>query len=165
MYRPGNWPRCEAGFKTFCNLLHKRAKKFALISVFDDASVSNYYNKMKGYAADYYLNDTAGVCLKAFSFSNIPFDGSNVLKVTRQGCLITGGDYTVLGERFVEQLIDRRKPLDYHTYNATSPEDGNSAHPCIMADDTRVLLLAACCIQTASPCAKSAGHRCGKALR
>lgn len=141
MYRPGDCPRCEAGFKTFRKLLHERGKKFTLISVFKNAAVSDYYNKMKGYEADYYINDTTDVCLQIFSFNNIPLDGSNVLKMTKSGRLITGGEYTILSKSFVDQLIKKNQPLAYHTYNNDSKIenclDNNNYKPAIIeADDT-----------------------------
>ncbi len=123
MYRPGNCPRCEAGFKLFRKWLNERGRKFTLISVGRDANVSGYYNRMKGYLADYYINDTTEAYSRIFSFNNIPLDGSNVLKISRDGRLITGGDFTELCPEFVDQLIARTEPVPYKTYEQLSSEE------------------------------------------
>ncbi|MCM1078564.1 MAG: hypothetical protein NC344_09565 [Bacteroidales bacterium] len=123
MYRPGNCPRCEAGFKLFRKWLNERGRKFTLISVGGDAGVSDYYNRMKGYMADYYINDTTGMYGIIFSFNNIPLDGSNVLKISRDGRLITGGDFTELCPEFVDQLVARTEPMPYKTYEQVSSDE------------------------------------------
>lgn len=112
IYAPANCPRCEAPFKSYKKWLNEEGKKFMLISVFKDSIAAKYYNKTKGYEADYYLYDTSETYKKIFSFNNIPLDGSNVLKITRKGELITGGVPTIDGKRFIKQLIAYHTPMD-----------------------------------------------------
>lgn len=121
IYVPANCPRCEASFKLFNKWLHEKNRKFLLITVFPDSTVAKYYNKLKAYSADYYIYDVNDGYKDIFSFNNIPLDGSNVLKMTKEGRLITGGDYTVMGSRFVKQLIARREPMPYKTFEHERP--------------------------------------------
>lgn len=116
IYTPANCPRCEAPFKLVRQWLKEKGKKFMLISVFKDSIASKYYNEKKGYDADYHLYDTHDDYKKIFSFNNIMLDGSNILKITRSGRLITGGDPPLNGRRFIKQLIERRTPMSYHLF-------------------------------------------------
>lgn len=116
LYGPAICPRCEASFKLFKKWLNERGKKFTLISVFEDSVASEYYNRKEGYDADYYIYDTRNDFQSIFSFNDLPLICSNVLKMTKTGRLITGGDYTEMSTVFVDQLIARTKPMDYKTF-------------------------------------------------
>lgn len=116
MYTPGLCPRCEGMLKTFRSELLNNNRKLLLISICPDDKVAKMYNKSKGYKAEYYIYDTGKACLNIFSFNRSALHGAYILKMTKKGRLISGGDDNLMSSKFVQLLIAGQTPLPYKNF-------------------------------------------------
>lgn len=124
IYIPSSCPRCESGIKLMKKLLNDKGKKFMLITVLDDKSAAEYYNKIKGYNADYYIYDTQSAYKRIFSFNNAVLDGSYILKITHSGRLITGTNDQETSPEIVRMYIAKTEPMEYKSFE-DEDTDGN----------------------------------------
>ncbi|MCR5513325.1 MAG: hypothetical protein K6F43_07155 [Prevotella sp.] len=109
LYVPMDCPRCEAAITNFQERLKAidRHQELILISAYPDSLLAKEYNQRNGYIADAFLYDTTE------HYQNIlrtnmsgGLMGLHILKIDRKnGNLLVGGQYTVLNNLFVKQLI------------------------------------------------------------
>ena len=123
IYMPGSCPRCENSIKDYKEYINSKGGKFLLITVFRDKATAAFYNKKKGYEADYYIYDTENYYKQVLSFNNFALDGSDMLKLTRQGRLITGYDGMNYSRKLAELLMRRSKPMDYRDFGGSAETD------------------------------------------
>lgn len=117
IFIPSSCPRCESGIKRYGKLFRSRGKKFVLISAYPDKKIAEFYNKKKGYTADYYIYDTNDRYKSIFSFNNIPLNSPDILKITKQGRLITGYDGMFITPKINEALLARTEPMAYKDFD------------------------------------------------
>lgn len=127
LYSPMDCPRCEVAIPNFCRLLKKNDApnhKFLLITAYKDSTIAAIYNRKNDYQADYYLYDTQNKYKKIFSFNTNGLYGLHILKLCKSsGRMLIGGQYTVLGVNFVQQLLAVSSPIDYHLYESDGVSD------------------------------------------
>lgn len=119
LYIPAECYRCEAAIPAFYKKLkHNNSNnKMLLISAYRDSLAAAGYNRKNNYKADYYLYDTDESYTKFFSFNSVSLYGLHILKICpKTGILITGGQYTLLGKEFINQLVACKKRLTPHIY-------------------------------------------------
>ena len=116
-YSPATCRRCENSLNDYRKAINKHGKKFLLITVHKDKEAAKFYNKRHSYKADYFIYDTTEKYAKIFSFNNIPFNTSNILKITKQGRVVTGFDCMAYGSKLVTELMQRSKPMDYKNFD------------------------------------------------
>lgn len=107
LYVPAACPRCEAAIPNFYRLLkaNSQKNKMLLITVYEDTIASYSYIKKQNYVSDYYLYDTDNYYKSIFSFNTEGIVGLYILKICpKQGVMLTGGQYTFLGKKFIKQL-------------------------------------------------------------
>lgn len=115
LYRPSSCLRCEVGIPNFYRMLKANSKnnKMLLVSVYENAEVSKLYNEKKKYKADGYVYDTDDSFKKIFSLNTEDMMGLYILKVSiKNGRLISGGNFTVLGKSFVSQLVRKHNAME-----------------------------------------------------
>ena len=120
IYMPASCPRCESSIKIYKEELGRAGKKFLLLAVMEDREAAEFYNKEKGYAADYYIYDTTNRYKDIFSFNNIDLDGSDMLKITKSGRLITGFEGSYFRFDLFRELLAKTEPLDYKDFGSTT---------------------------------------------
>ena len=123
IYVPASCPRCESSIKPYKEAMAKAGKAFALISVMEDKGAAEFYIKKKGYAADYYIYDTTGRYKDIFSFNNVDFDGSDMLKITKAGRMITGFEGSFLTPDLLNELFAKTEPLEYEDFGSTTGKE------------------------------------------
>ena len=123
IYSPGSCPRCESSLKTYHRALERKGCKFVLITVNDDSKAAALYNRRKGYDADYYIYDTDKKFESIFSFNNVPLDGTDIMKLTRTGRLISGYNGNLYSPKLFAQLVGCVEPMDYKDFGG---DDENS---------------------------------------
>ena len=119
LYIPAECYRCEAAIPAFYKGLKDNGlnDKMLLISAYPDSVAAAMYNEKNGYRSDYYLYDTESDYKKIFSFNSVDMYGLYILKICpKTGMLITGGQYTVLGKEFINQLVACKNRLSPHVY-------------------------------------------------
>lgn len=119
MYTPAECYRCEAAIPAFYNKLKKNSlhNKMLLISAYTDSVAAAMYNKKNGYKSDYYLYDTKLEYKRIFSFNSVAMYGLYIMKICpKTGILLTGGQYTLLGKEFINQLVAYKNRLSPHLY-------------------------------------------------
>lgn len=119
LYVPMDCPRCEVAIPNFWEKLKAidANKKMWLITAYSDSLLAKEYNKSKGYVADVYIYDTSERYKQIFN-TNISggLMGLHILKIDKKkGNLLMGGQYTVLNNMFVKQLIDYKDMLEKST--------------------------------------------------
>lgn len=124
VYTPGLCPRCEGMLKVFHEELQANGKKLLLVTIFPDEKVSRLYNKKKEYKAEYNIYDTNKDILSIFSFNRAALLGAYILKISKQGRLISGGNNSIMGPQFIKQLVDKTEPLPYKDFS--NVEDTNN---------------------------------------
>lgn len=130
IYVPASCPRCESTIKIYKEELGRAGKKFLLLAVMDDREAAEFYNKKKGYAADYYIYDTTYRYKDIFSFNNIDLDGSDMLKITKSGRLITGFEGSFFYPDLFSELLAKSKPMEYKDFGgATEVEAADWLYP------------------------------------
>lgn len=117
IYVPASCPRCELGITTYSKYLKEKGRKFTLISVLPDKTVAEFYNRKKGYAADYYIYDTADRYKSILSFNNIALNSPVMMKITKEGRLITGFDGMYFYKKLGLQLLAQDEPMPYKDFN------------------------------------------------
>lgn len=125
LYIPAACYRCEAAIPAFYKLLKNNNpdNKMLLVSAYADSTAAAWYNNRSNYKADYYLYDTDSDYKNIFSFNTGFIDGLYVLKLCpASGTLITGGEYTYLGEDFISQLVACRTRMAPYSYPADTEE-------------------------------------------
>ena len=128
LYIPAECYRCEAAIPAFYEKLKSNSadNKMLLISAYEDSVAAVGYNKKNNYKADYYLYDTKAEYTKIFSFNSVSLYGLHVMKICpKSGVFITGGQYTLLGKEFVNQLVACQKRLTPHLYPGTAQDEAN----------------------------------------
>lgn len=123
IYAPGTCPRCESSLKLYRQKLGGDGKKLLLITVMKDKETAAFYNKKKGYAADYYIYDTENEYKNIFSFNNIALDGADMLKMTKAGRLITGYDGMNFSPELADELMARTEPMEYKNFGDNAEDD------------------------------------------
>lgn len=123
LYVPASCPRCELGITTYSKYLKEKGRKFAIISVFPDKDIAEFYNRKKEYKADYYIYDTSNRYKSIFSFNNINLNSPVILKITNKGRVITGFDGMYFYSKLGQQLLDRSVPMAYKDYNINVTAD------------------------------------------
>lgn len=123
MYVPGSCPRCENSVKDYKEYLNNKGKKFVLITVFRDKATAEFYNKKKGYSADYYIYDTEDFYKKVFSL-NADQNTSNMMKLTKAGRMLSGFEGMNFSKDICNQLIARTKPIEYRYFGEEALEAG-----------------------------------------
>lgn len=118
VYSPGQCPRCEGMIKEFHRQLLNNKRKLLLITLNADEKVSKLYNKKKDYEAEYYIYDTDKSIAKFFSFNTSVLGVAYILKISKNGRLISGGDDSFMSSKFVKQLIEKKEPLPYMDFSA-----------------------------------------------
>lgn len=119
LYTPAECYRCEAAIPAFYNKLKKNSlhNKMLLISAYTDSVAAAMYNKKNGYKSDYYLYDTKLEYKRIFSFNSVAMYGLYIMKICpKTGILLTGGQYTLLGKEFINQLVAYKNRLSPHLY-------------------------------------------------
>lgn len=119
LYRPSSCLRCEVAIPNFYRMLKANSKnnKLFLISVYSDSNVSKLYNEKKRYKADRYLYDTDDSFKKIFSLNTEDIMGLYILKVSvKNGSLVSGGNFTVLGKTFISQLVNKHDAMEKKVY-------------------------------------------------
>lgn len=119
IYFPAACPRCEAAIPNFYRLLKANSpgNKMLLITVNSDSVASSAYIKRNNYVADYYKYDTDDSYRSIFSFNTEDMMGTYILKLCpKEGVMLTGGEYTVLGRTFVKQLRSRKDRIAPHLF-------------------------------------------------
>ena len=119
LYTPAECYRCEAAIPAFYNKLKTNSlnNKMLLISAYTDSVAAKMYNKKNGYKSDYYLYDTKLDYKKIFSFNSVAMYGLYIMKICpKTGILLTGGQYTLLGKEFINQLVAYKNRLSPHLY-------------------------------------------------
>ncbi|MBQ7423805.1 MAG: hypothetical protein IJV19_03560 [Prevotella sp.] len=116
LYVPMDCPRCEAAIPNFWEKLkHVDSKqKMLLIAVYPDSLLASEYNKRNVYEADAFLYDASENYKNIFS-TNMSggLMGLHLLKIDRKnGNLIVGGQYTVLNNAFIRQMIDCTEAME-----------------------------------------------------
>lgn len=128
LYIPAECYRCEAAIPAFYEKLKSNSanNKMLLISAYEDSVAAVRYNKTNNYKADYYLYDTKADYTKIFSFNSVSLYGLHVMKICpKSGVFITGGQYTLLGKEFINQLVACQKRLTPHLYPGTVQGEAN----------------------------------------
>lgn len=119
LYTPAECYRCEAAIPAFYNKLKNNSlhNKMLLISAYTDSVAAAMYNKKNGYKSDYYLYDTQLEYKRIFSFNSVAMYGLYIMKICpKTGILLTGGQYTLLGKDFINQLVAYKNRLSPHLY-------------------------------------------------
>ncbi|MDY3267835.1 MAG: hypothetical protein SOX26_10095 [Phocaeicola sp.] len=119
LYTPAECYRCEAAIPAFYNKLKNNSlhNKMLLISAYTDSVAAAMYNKKNGYKSDYYLYDTKLEYKRIFSFNSVAMYGLYIMKICpKTGILLTGGQYTLLGKDFINQLVAYKNRLSPHLY-------------------------------------------------
>ncbi|MCH5309800.1 MAG: hypothetical protein J1E58_08040 [Prevotella sp.] len=129
LYIPMECPRCEAAIPNFVEKLKDvdTRQKILLITANPDSLLAKDYNQRNEYAADGYLYDTAEHYRQIFD-TNMEGDlmGVHILKIDRKnGNLLTGGQYTVLNNLFVQQLIAYQGILEKSSFATTANAGGS----------------------------------------
>lgn len=123
IFTPASCPRCESGIRSYMKEFKRTGKKFMLISVMRDKEAAMRYNERKGYAADYCVYDTTNRYKNIFSFNNIALDGTDLLKLTRNGRMITGYDANYISPEIFAKLYERSEPLPYKDFGGNTEDE------------------------------------------
>lgn len=130
IYVPMDCPRCEVAIPNFREILRKvdPEQKMILITAYPDSIAAKAYNQRKNYQADAYLYDTTEQYSKIFN-TNMSggLMGLHILKIDKKrGELLTGGEYTVLNELFIKQLIAYKGKLEKSSFPITNVDNDSS---------------------------------------
>ncbi len=139
LYSPGECFRCEVAVPAFYEKLKRNNpnNKLLLITAYEDSVTASWYNTKNHYKADYYLYDTKAEYKNIFSFNSEGMYGLYLLKlVPKAGVFITGGQYTVLGGEFVNQLVACNKRIPPHLYELDKNDSYNEVADQIASIDT-----------------------------
>ena len=115
LYGPMECPRCEVTIPNFWEKLKQvdTQQKMVLITTCSDSILAKEYNRMNGYTADAYIYDTSDYYKQIFETNVGGLNGLHVLKIDRKrGNLLTGGQYTILNTKFIQQLIAYKGMLE-----------------------------------------------------
>lgn len=126
LYTPAECYRCEAAIPAFYDKLKHNSSdnKMLLITAYPDSVAAAMYNKKNGYRSDYYLYDTELDYKKIFSFNSVAMYGLYIMKICpKSGIFITGGQYTLLGKEFINQLVACKKRVSPHLYPGDTEKD------------------------------------------
>lgn len=126
LYTPAECYRCEAAIPAFYNKLKNNSlhNKMLLISAYTDSVAAAMYNKKNGYKSDYYLYDTQLEYKRIFSFNSVAMYGLYIMKICpKTGILLTGGQYTLLGKDFINQLVAYKNRLSPHLYPSDTEKE------------------------------------------
>ena len=126
LYTPGNCPRCETFFmKDFYEEMKKRTDvPIILITACPYRDAAAYYNERNGFPADQYAYDTAYGYSKIFSFNIGTLSVPYMMKIdVARGRMIMGYSTSLLGDRFINQLIAYSNPVEMHEFVPESAEE------------------------------------------
>ena len=126
LYTPGNCPRCETFFmKDFYEEMKKRTDvPIILITACPYRDAAAYYNERTGFPADQYAYDTAYGYSKIFSFNIGTLSVPYMMKIdVARGRMIMGYSTSLLGDRFINQLIAYSNPVEMHEFVPESAEE------------------------------------------
>ena len=126
LYTPGNCPRCETFFmKDFYEEMKKRTDvPIILITACPYRDAAAYYNERNGFPADQYAYDTAYGYSKIFSFNIGTLSVPYMMKIdVVRGRMIMGYSTSLLGDRFINQLIAYSNPVEMHEFVPESAEE------------------------------------------
>lgn len=123
IYMPGACPRCESSLKNYKNGLSGAGKKLLLVTVAKDKTVASFYNKKKGYTADYFIYDTDNKYKEILSFSNVTLGGSVMVKATKGGRVITAFDGGSYSTKLLNSLLARTEPMEYKDFGGNTEDD------------------------------------------
>ena len=113
----GASPRLESSLKFYSKFFKEHGKKFLLISICDDKNTAMLYNKKHGYTADYHIYDTTNQYEKIFSLNTIAFNSPFIMKMTKEGRLISAFRGSYYSEKFMNLLTGSMKPLEYKNFD------------------------------------------------
>lgn len=119
LYAPADCYRCEAAIPAFYRLLkeNNESNKMLLITANNDSVAARKYNTQSNYKADYYLYDTQAEYHKIFSFNSGDMCGVYLMKLSpKSGELLTGGQCTVLGRKYIKQLAAHSSRMKSHVF-------------------------------------------------
>lgn len=126
LYTPGNCPRCETFFmKDFYEEMKKRTDvPIILITACPYRDAAAYYNERNGFPADQYAYDTAYGYSKIFSFNIGTLSVPYMMKIdVARGRMIMGYSTSLLGDKFINQLIAYSNPVEMHEFVPESAEE------------------------------------------
>lgn len=126
LYTPGNCPRCETFFmKDFYEEMKKRTDvPIILITACPYRDAAAYYNERNGFPADQYAYDTAYGYSKIFSFNIGTLSVPYMMKIdVARGRMIMGCSTSLLGDKFINQLIAYNNPVEMHEFVPEGAEE------------------------------------------